>query len=433
MSSSRTLLFALTTLSAATLAGCMAESAESDSMGGMVMGNAITGEGLPNPAPTVTAAWGQMPAGVPMGTSAGMDIDPIDGNLWTYERCGQGAISPTPPPGTTPAGRQGGAGAAAGGGGGGGFGGANCDTDPTHKPIYKIDVNTGAILANFGEGVMVTPHGIGVDPQGNVWVTDFAVNQARTKGYQVHKFSPTGERLMSLGVAGTSGTDGMHFFEPNDVIVAPDGSIFVSDGHSGQGMTTNQAIADGRAAGQTARIMKFAADGTFIKQWGQIGLMHGEFRTPHSMAFDSRGRLWVADRGNHRLEIFDQEGNYLESRYNHGRISGIFITPEDVVYTIDSESSPTGHPNWVNGVRVSPLDEDRIIGFIPPFPTSRRYDGGAVAENPLTGNLGPRLYQGAAGEGIAVDRNGNVFAGEGPNSMQYAGGPWTKYSVAGGM
>ncbi|MGE0161369.1 MAG: hypothetical protein AB7T31_18465 [Gemmatimonadales bacterium] len=418
MSSSRVFFSTLITGAAAFLAGCMAESAPAGEGSMMVMGNPITGDGIPNPAPTVTANWGQLPAGRVVGTSAGMDIDPIDGNLWTYERCGNGAINQPAPAG----------------GAGGGFGGRNCDSQADHPPIYKLDVNTGAILANFGAGVMVNPHGIGVDAQGNVWVTDFAVNQARTKGYQVHKFSPEGQLLMSLGTAGQSGNDGSHFFEPNDVIVAPDGSIFVSDGHSGQGMTTNQAIEEGRANGQTARILKFSPDGTFIKQWGQIGLQHGEFRTPHSMAFDSRGRLWVADRGNHRIEIFDQEGNYLESRYTPGRISGIFITPEDMVYTIDSESSPTGHPNWVNGVRVLPLDEDRVVGFIPPFPTSRRSDGTPVPANPLTGDLGPRLYQGAAGEGIAVDRNGNVFAGEGPNSMQYAGGPWTKYSVgSGGM
>src|SRR5687768_1246270 len=160
MSSSRTLLYSLTTLSAVALAGCAAEPA-ADSMG-MVMGNPITGEGIPNPAPTVTANWGQLPAGRPMGTSAGMDIDPIDGNLWTYERCGQGALGVAPPPGA-PA------------GGGGGFGGANCAVNPEHPPVYKLDVNTGEILANFGQGVMVTPHGIGVDAQGNVWVTDFAI------------------------------------------------------------------------------------------------------------------------------------------------------------------------------------------------------------------------------------------------------------------
>ncbi|MBM4184586.1 MAG: hypothetical protein FJ207_10290 [Gemmatimonadetes bacterium] len=413
MSSSRKLMFTLTAVSAAAVAGCSG-GAESSAMT-MVMGNAITGEGLPNPAPTVTANWGQAPAGRPMGTSAGMDIDPIDGNLWTYERCGQGALGVAPPAG----------------GAQGGFGGANCATNPEHPPIYKIDVNTGEILANFGAGVMVIPHGIGVDPQGNVWVTDFAIDRQRGKGYQVHKFSPSGELLMSLGVAAESGNDGAHFFEPNDVIVAPDGSIFVSDGHSGQGMTTEAAIAEGLANGQTARVMKFSADGTFIKQWGQLGLRHGEFRTPHSMAFDSRGRLWVADRGNHRIEIFDQEGNYLESRYQFGRISGVFITPEDMVYAIDSESSPTGHPAWVNGVRMARVDEDHIIGFIPPFMTDRLADGSPTLNNQGQ-PVNPRLYQGAAGEGIAVDRNGNVFAGEGPNSLRYAGGPWTKYSVAAG-
>ena len=106
---------------------------------------------------------------------------------------------------------------------------------------------------------------------------------------------------------------------------------------------------EGRASGNTARIMKFAPDGTFIKQWGEIGVRHGEFRTPHAMEFDAYGRLWVADRGNHRLEIFDQEG-YLESRYAYGRISGLFITNDGMVYAIDSESSPTNHVGWRNGV-----------------------------------------------------------------------------------
>jgi len=203
-----------------------------------------------------------------------------------------------------------------------------------------------------------------------------------------------------------AGNDASHFNQPNDVIVAPDGSIFVADGHSGQGMTTNQAMEEGRANGQTARIMKFSPEGEFIMEWGQIGTLHGEFRTPHALEFDAQGRLWVADRGNHRLEIFDQNGNYLESRYQFSRVSGIFITDDQMVYAIDSESSMTSHPNWMNGVRIGPVDQDVIVGFIPPFPAETR------------------PYQGAAGE---------VLAAEGPNSMRFAGGPFTKYSVAGGM
>jgi DNA-binding beta-propeller fold protein YncE len=353
--------------------------------GSTKVANPITGEGLPNPAPKVTRNWGQLPAGRSWGTTAGIDIDPIDGNVWAYERCGAGA---------------------AGGAGGGGM---SCDTNPV-DPIFKFDRHTGAVLANFGKGVMVTPHGISVDRQGNVWVADFAGNEAGTKGHQVHKFSPKGEKLLSLGIAGKPGNADGQFNQPNDVIVGPDGSIYVADGHDAQGMTTPAAVAEGLKRGATSRISKFTPEGKFIKSWGKIGVRHGEFRTPHALAFDSKGRLWVADRGNHRLEIFDQDGKYLESRYMYGRISGIFIKG-NTVYAIDSESGPFNHTNWRDGVRIGPLDEDRITAFIPPF---ERED---------------RVYQGTAGEGVAVDADGNVYAAEGPNSLVQAGGAFTKYSV----
>jgi sugar lactone lactonase YvrE len=174
-------------------------------------------------------------------------------------------------------------------------------------------------------------------------------------------------------------------------------------------MTSTEAMEEGRASGATARILKFSADGKFIKEWGQIGVHHGEFRTPHALAFDAQGRLWVADRGNHRIELFDQDGNYLESRYMYGRISGLFIK-DGTVYAIDSESGPTNHVNWRNGVRIGSVDRDQITGFIPPF---ERED---------------RVYQGTAGEGVAVDADGNVFAAEGPNSLEQAGGAFTKYA-----
>lgn len=346
-------------------------------------GNPITGEGLRNPAPNVTRNWGQLPEGRKWGSSAGIDIDPRDGHIWAYERCGAGTFGAGTP--------------------------VTCDTNPV-DPVFKFDRNTGAVLANFGKGIMQTPHGIHVDKDGNVWIADFAGNEAGTKGHQVHKFSPTGEKLLSLGIAGKPGNADGQFDQPNDVVVGPDGSIYVSDGHDGQGMTTNAAIAEGLARGATARISKFSPDGKFIKSWGTLGVRHGEFRTPHALVFDSKGRLWVADRGNHRIEIFDQDGNYLESRYMYGRISGIFIK-DDLVYAIDSESGPLNHPNWRNGVRIGHIDEDRIIAFIPPFD---RED---------------RVYQGTAGEGVAVDADGNVYAAEGPNSLNQAGGAFTKYSV----
>jgi DNA-binding beta-propeller fold protein YncE len=361
----------------------LAASASVAAQAKATLGNPITGDGLPNPAPNVMRNWGQLPDGRKWGSSAGVDIDPKDGNIWAYERCGAGTFGAGAP--------------------------MTCESNPV-DPIFKFDRHTGKVLANFGANTMITPHGIHVDAQGNVWLADFAGNKEGTKGHQVHKFSPTGKLLLSLGMAGKPGNADGQFNQPNDVVVGPDGSIYVSDGHDGQGMTNAKAIAEGIARGATARISKFTPEGKFVKSWGGLGVRHGEFRTPHALVFDAKGRLWVADRGNHRIEIFDQEGKYLESRYMYGRISGLFIR-NNMVYAIDSESGPFNHVNWRNGVRIGPLDEDRITAFIPPF---ERED---------------RVYQGTAGEGVAVDADGNVYAAEGPNSLSQAGGAFTKYAV----
>ena len=133
------------------------------------MGNPITGEGIPNPAPNVVPNWGELPEGREWGSTAGIDIDPIDGHIWAYERCGAGTFGSGAP--------------------------INCDNNPV-DPVFKFDRNTGEVLANFGGGLMVTPHGIHVDSYGNVWVTDFAGNADGTKGHQVFKFSPSGEVLV---------------------------------------------------------------------------------------------------------------------------------------------------------------------------------------------------------------------------------------------
>ena len=389
MSSSRIVLFTVAACATLRLAACGSAGGPAEQAAPIAatasVGNPITGAGLPNPNPNVTRNWGQLPTGRSWGTTAGIDIDPIDGNIWAYERCGAGAA------------------------GGAGGGAVNCETNLV-DPVFKFDRKTGAVLANIGKGVMVTPHGIAVDKDGNVWIADFAGNKAGTKGHQVHKFSPQGEKLLTLGMAGKPGNADGQFNQPNDVVIGPDGSIFVSDGHDAQGMTTSAAIAEGLKNGATSRISKFSPDGTFIKSWGKIGVLHGEFRTPHAMAFDSKGRLWVADRGNHRIEIFDQEGNYLESRYSFSRVSGLFIKGE-TVFAIDSESGPLNHQNWRDGVRIGPVGEDRVTAFIPPF---ERED---------------RAYQGVAGEGVAVDGDGDVFAAEGPNSFDQAGGAFTKYSA----
>lgn len=384
MSGFRLPLFALA--GAGLLTGCATESGPLATMAAEGA-NPITGEGLSNPNPTRIGSWATLPEGRQWGSTAGVDIDPTDGHVWGYERCAAGSA---------------------------GGPGINCDNNPV-DPIFKFDRNTGEILANFGAGIFVTPHGIDVDEDGNVWVTDFAGNEAGTKGHQVHKFSQTGELLMSLGVAGQPGDAPGQLNQPTDVIVGPDGSIFVADGHAGQGLTTDAQMEVARDAGLTGRIVKFSPEGDYLMEWGEIGTEHGQFRTPHALAFDGQGRLWVADRGNHRLEIYDQNGNYLESRYQYGRISDVFITEDQMVYAIDSESNRLRHINWRNGVRIGPVDRDALVGFIPGWDSDSRPN------------------HGVAGEGVAVDADANVYVAEGPASLFDAGSAFTRYVVAAGM
>jgi DNA-binding beta-propeller fold protein YncE len=322
---------------------------------------------LPNPNPVVVKNWGELPDGRKWGSTAGVDIGP-DGQVWAYDRCGAYALA------------------------------GGCDTSNV-TPVLKFDRNTGKVLATFGAGLFVLPHGLHVDKEGNVWVTDSQGNKAGTKGHQVIKFSPDGKVLMKLGKPGVAGSGPDTFNEPCDVITAPNGDIFVSDGHSGQNANP--------PAGSTGRILKFTKDGKFVKEWGKVGSAPGEFRTPHALAFDSKGRLFVADRGNHRIQIFDQDGKLLDTFYQFGRVSGLFILADDTLYAIDSESEEDNHPKWKTGVRIGKATEDKVTAFIPPHETGEFY--------------------GEAGEGVAVDADLNVYAAEGPNSREAAGGGMTKY------
>ena len=323
--------------------------------------------GLPNPNPTVIEDWGKLPNGREWGSTAGADIGP-DGHVWAYDRCGGGLDG-------------------------------GCDTNLV-DPIVKYHKDTGELLAAFGAGVFVTPHGLHVADDGNVWATDFAGNADGTKGHQVHKFSPMGELLLSLGTAGQPGSGPGQLNQPNDVITTPEGIIFVADGHSGQSARPGP--------GSTGRILKYTAEGEFLMEWGEIGIGPGEFRTPHALELDSRGRLFVADRGNHRIQIFDQNGNYLDSYYQFSRISGLFMTDDDMLYAIDSETSGGNHPGWATGIRIGSAHADVVTAFIP---------GHAYQERPWN----------TAGEGVAVDADGNVYGAEGPGSRPAVDGGLTKY------
>jgi streptogramin lyase len=302
----------------------------------------------PNPYRTVEN-WAKLPAGRTWGQTPTVDVD-RNGNIWVLERCG----------GNTCVGR-------------------------TEAPILEFDPS-GNLLKSFGAGMFAFPHGIFLDKDGNVWVTDGDAKDG--KGNQVFKFTPDGKVLMTLGKAGVAGTGPDTFNRPSDVVVAANGDIFVADGHGGD---------------SNARIVKFSKDGKFIKTWGKRGTAPGEFDAPHSLQFDSTGRLFVADRANNRIQIFDQDGNFLDQWKQFGRPTGIFIDKFDNLYVADSDSNAALNPGWKRGIRVGSAKDGSVRAFIPdPQPD-------------------PDHVTNSAAEGVAADAMGNVYGAEVANKrlMRY--------------
>ncbi len=317
----------------------------------------------PNPYET-QRNFGTLPDGRSWGSVSAVNID-IDGiNVWAGDRCGTNS----------------------------------CATSDVN-PIVKLDPD-GNVLTSFGAGLIIWPHGMDVDSEGNVWVVDARAANAREleenpwaagKGHTVMKFSPEGELLMTLGTGGETGDPPTHFDAPNDVLIAPSGTIYVGDTHGAQ-------FQDAAGPTSKSRISMFAPDGTFIKSFGEFGYEDGQFRSPHSLAMDSQGRLFVADRGNARIQIFSQDGKHLDTWYQFSRISGLFIDPNtDMLYAIDSESDDNYNPGWSKGLRVGNARTGEVLYFVPAHESSRPSGMGGV---------------GSMGEGVTVDRNGVVYAGE---------------------
>jgi DNA-binding beta-propeller fold protein YncE len=305
------------------------------------------------PAYAVEEGWAKLPAGRTWGSTSAVFPATDGAHLWVGERCGENICT------------------------------GHDDVDP----VLLFDAS-GNVVRSFGKGMIVWPHGIFVDGENNVWIADArgAVGQgAEAKGHQVLKFSPEGELLMALGRAGVAGSGRDAFDQPSDVLVAPDGSIFVADGHG---------------AGGSNRIVKFAADGTYLLEWGTTGGENGEFRDPHALAMDSQGRLFVGDRANSRIQLFDQEGNHLATWTQFGRPSGIFIDADDVMYVADSESNTARNPGWKRGIRIGSARDGWVTAFIP--------DPEADPDNSGT----------SGAEGVAADARGNVYGAEvGPRRL----------------
>jgi DNA-binding beta-propeller fold protein YncE len=354
---------------------------------------------VPNPYATVENYF-KMPAGRTWGSTSAVDIAPDGKSIWVAERCGANSCLD------------------------------RATGQMSSLPvILRFDLN-GNLMTSFGAGMFIFPHGIHVDREGNVWVTDGQdnapapargaapagaaaggaaagggrqgggaagggrgpaqpprPNPAATKGHQVMKFSPDGKLLMTLGKP-AGATDPDYFFQPNDVITNQKGEIFIAEGHSS-------------APGAQARILKFTPDGKLIKVIGKRGTGPGEFDQPHALAFDSQGRLFVGDRGNNRVQIIDQEGNFIADWPQFSRPSGLFIDRNDMLYSADSESGSVNpaHGAWKRGIRIGSVKDGKVIALIPD------------PDEKGTGTL--------AAEGVAVDPQGNIYGAEvGPRALK---------------
>ncbi|MBI4519493.1 MAG: hypothetical protein HY701_01540 [Gemmatimonadetes bacterium] len=306
-------------------------------------------------------AWGELPTGRVWGATSAVHVAPDRMHVWVADRCGQ----------TTCVGRS--------------------DVDP----VLLFDPE-GRLVRSFGKGLFAWPHGLHVDREGNVWVADAtSAGQAEPAGlgHVVYKFSPEGRLLMTLGQKGGAGRGPNTFRKPTGVVVAPNGDIFIADGHGDDGNN---------------RIVKLASDGRFLKEWGSTGSGAGEFREPHALAMDSRGRLFVGDRGNHRIQIFDQEGTHLATWTQFGSPSGLYIDGNDVLYAADSDSNARRNPGWRRGIYIGSARDGWVTAFIPdPEPN-------------------PDALVTSGAEGVTADGLGNVYGAEvGPRTVK-------KYQKVGG-
>ena len=319
------------------------------SFGVGLAGNAPNSQ--PDPYNTIRDFF-KMPPGRTMGSTNSVAVD-HEGHIWVVDRCG-----------------------------------ANDCAGSKLDPVMEFDTH-GKFIKSFGAGKFLFPHGMTIDKDDHIWVADGHVGNGI--GDDVLEFDHSGRVLRTLGKPGVAGAGHDTFSEPNAVLVAPNGDIFVADGHE-------------PGPGHNARVIKLDSHGKFILQWGGHGSGPGQFEMPHALAMDSQGRLFVADRGNNRVQIFDQDGKFIAQWSQFSRPSGLFVDAHDVLYVTDSESTDKKgygyNPKFQRGMRIGSAKTGDVDAFIP---------------DPDMGHADPDT---SAAEGVWVDPNGVIYGAEvGPKAV----------------
>jgi len=300
-----------------------------------------------------------------------------DGNIWVFHRCFHDKPS----------------------------GDATClNRGDANPPILEFNP-AGKLLKSFGVGLFAHPHGFTVDKDGNLWATDTnddqtilgmpAQNaQGITMGHEVLKISPSGQVLMTIGQEGTAGNGPYTFDRPTGVAIAPNGDIFVADGHA-----PNKS--------NSARVVKYSPNGTFIKEWGHMGSEPGNFREPHDIFVGgSRGYVYVADRQNNRVQVFDQDGRFIAAWKQFGQPSSVFVDKRDNLFvgaTYQSVDTPARGRSVV-GPTTAANDRAIVIG--------NAITGELKYLIPDPGDLSKMTDTGTSASGIAADDQGNIYAAD---------------------
>ncbi|MEJ7607188.1 MAG: peptidyl-alpha-hydroxyglycine alpha-amidating lyase family protein [Bryobacteraceae bacterium] len=246
-------------------------------------------------------------------------------------------------------------------------------------PIVVFDAK-GKYLRSWGKGMFGNPHGMRIGKDGNLWVTD-------NGDHQVMKFSPVGERLLTLGIKGKAGTDDKTFNRPTDIAFAASGDFYVSDGYG------------------NSRVVKFSRDGKYLLAWGKKGRGPSEFNTPHSIAVDSKGTVYVSDRENNRIQIFDSDGKFLRQWTHLGATQNIFVTAKDEMWIITHRDNIENLTYDTLAGRIMRIDlvSGKILGAMEsPGHWLHASHTGEIFVGSLTGNVF-RWYPGWLKQGLGSE------------------------------